>query len=189
MKKYIKDPVISFFLGVFVSVVVGGLFYILSIKSPEISYNITSNEKLIEINQPIKGLEIKYYDKSLGSMDKTVSLISFEVQNSGNSTINKSDFLSELPLGFKVINGQVIDQPNMQYFDKKYLAETVKLKLSEPNTYLFNKFTIDKGDSFKIKLLILHKISLKPKIEAIGKISGQNEVILDKVTRMSSRPC
>lgn len=148
--------------------------------NPEIKFDILNNTTVIDLKENIKKIDIFYDSSSIISNDHTLSLITLKISNSGSTDILKSSYDENFPLGFKVSQGDILENPTLIQSSSTYLNQSVKLNSIGNKEVNFSSFIFEKNEFFIIKLLVLHKIGIKPQILAKGKVAGIKNLIVSK---------
>ncbi|MFH1527926.1 MAG: hypothetical protein ABIG69_14945, partial [Bacteroidota bacterium] len=129
-------------------------------KTTSIVYQITNNTNVLDIRERINKLDILLDGKSIQSTNQNLRIFNIKVLNNGDINILKNYYDSASPLGIKIANGEIVDQPYIVSASNDYLKNTVQLIRKNNDQLLFNEFILDKSEYFVIKLLVLHKESV-----------------------------
>lgn len=135
--KILKNPITAIFL----SVIIGYFFYVLSSKTKEPSYNISGSQIVAkDLNE--SNISIKWKD----SLVKNIYSINIRIWNNGNEIIDYTDFVENRPLTLynngkvKILKISSIknSRPNIK-FTPKIFNDSIVFTLS-------NKEALEKGD-------------------------------------------
>lgn len=163
--------------GFLLAVIFGGLsFYLGFIKEdkPNLNYLIQSNTRVFELREQLKSISLKYEDINILEDDKSLSIVIFKVINEGNESILKNFYAPSSPLGFKTLNGSLL---NVELVNASNSYIKNNLVITFDSSYAnFSPLIIDPKESFTIKSLILHPSDSIPDIQSIGKIAKQNKI-------------
>lgn len=178
-KKIYKS--INFWFGIIG--VIGVLFAIYTYyntNKPDLKYLIVANTSVLDLKENVKNLTISYDSINIVEGNKQISVMLIDIKNVGTKDITTNDFDLNSDFGLKILNGILINKPEMiSSSDNNYYKDII---LNHQSEFLkFNFKLIDKEKFFRVKLLILHDKNLTPNVEAIGKISG-----LDKIEVLNS---
>lgn len=149
-----------------------------------ITFSSTLPAKVLDIHQPIGGLEIYYSGESLRASRKTLWVISSIIKNEGNAEVKIGDYDERNPLGILVEKGQIAEPPSITA-SNSYLKENIRIDYSKSKTTL-RPVILEPGDSIAISLLVLGDEQSQPDISPIGKIAGVRELYLTNATSESS---
>ncbi len=178
----------GFWLALFLFLITCGMWiyqtYIFE-KKPKLSFEIISNEEVLTVSEDIDSLKIEYQGIDLRKNNQNLSLLTFRVVNNGNSSILKSFYDSDVPVGFLIKNGQLLKEPEIiasndyDYF-KNYLGVIRK------DSVVFNPLIIDSKKYFDLKCLVLNRLGEKVGLESFGKIANTDSIEIRKFTKEES---
>jgi|GEM_PF-5346086 len=176
-KKYPWD-ILGFLLGVL------GLLLVLFPPSfenkPGLTYLITENSKIIDINESLNDLKISYRDKNIIEDSLNIWILSLKIKNTGETDITKNMFDSNYPIGVRIENGSFIDPPKIIETSNEYLNQTIKINFVDSISLItFPEFIFDKEDFFTVKFRILFKNGNQPKFKPIGKLAGIKKIEIE----------
>jgi len=167
------------FLGFMVAIIIGSVtVYIEFFKEnkPDLNYIITANTSVLDIREKLGSLDVLYHGNSLSKNKKDLRLITFEVINQGDTSILSNFYDSNDPVGFSVIDGTIADEPVLIEASNSYLENKLVIEKRADTSVIFSNVILEPGESFKIKLLVLHDISKSPTIKSFGKVAGVNKI-------------
>lgn len=145
-------------------------------KAAEVSCVVLSNAPVLSVRQDVAELEIIFRGKDIRKTKQLLSLLTLEISNEGNIAVRKSDFDERDPVkimvkGGELVRAEMIDGESSEYFDKVFKDVTqTKGGITLPS------FVMEPGQSFQIKLLVLHKEEVKPELESFGTIAGAGAI-------------
>lgn len=172
------------FLGLLATIL--GIISYFEEKKPQITYDITTNSNVFDLNTNLSKLDIIYDSVSLKKSSQNLKIINIRVENTGNEDLLKSFYDENDPLGVVVENGIIIEKPEVGYSSNDYLKHHALVKLLTDNKIEFSNVIIEKSEFFNVKLLILHKKNRNPKIIPVGKVAGMKNIfIVDSQTKTS----
>jgi len=159
--KIIKHPISA----IIISLIIGYIFYNLSLKSKDPLYNV-SESNLIAENLNNNEIDIKWRDTSVNNIHQ----ITLSIWNNGSDIIDYSDFVKNIPLTFhnegdvKILNVKSIkrSRPNI-IFNSKILNDSIFFSLS-------NSEALENGDG-EMFTILYSKINEK-KWNLTGRIKG-----------------
>ncbi len=143
---------------------------------PDLNYIIIANSSVLDVKENIGSLEVFYENESLSKLKKDLRFITFKVVNQGNAPILPNYYDLNDPIGFKIIDGVIADQPTLLEASNKYLKEKLIVKKNSNNIVVFSNVILEPNEYFEIKVLILHDIDKTPHIESFGKVALVNAI-------------
>ena len=167
------------FIGVLLALAFGGFSLYLEYykeEKPNLRYVVKENISVLDIRENLGSLDVLYEGESLRRNKKDLRVITIEVENQGNASVLTNFYDEKDPVGFNVINGYIADKPKIIHTSNNYLNRELKLEKESDTKILFPRVIIDKGDSFLVKLFVLHKSEDSPEIQPIGKIAGMSPI-------------
>jgi hypothetical protein len=162
--------VISFFVTVYAA------FF--QEKKIQVQYIITANSNVLDINTEISKVDILYDSTSLKQSNKNLRIFNVKVLNNGDADVLKTFFDENSPLGIEIENGEIVENPEITETSSNYLAKNLKSTLKSSNRIEFSRVILESEEYFSIKILVLHKNTVSPKLIPLGKIAGQKEIKL-----------
>lgn len=139
-------------------------------RSPELSIEIVSNEELLTIKEELPDLNVTYRDINLRENQQNISIVTLRLINDGNESILLNHYDKDHPLGILIENGTILNMPFLtKSSDSTYYKSVVESINND--SIVFKNRIIDPQSFFTLKMLILNKISVKPKFKAFGKIA------------------
>ncbi|HEY1599809.1 MAG TPA: hypothetical protein VGG64_09420 [Pirellulales bacterium] len=172
----------------FISLVVGIGFFVAGYAfpaKPNIKFEQTANYKVLEVREKISDLEILLKGQDILKTGETLSIVVLTISNDGRASIRPDDYDSHDPLGFDV-DCDMVGSPTLVSASRKYLYNGVKEPALASSTaenktsssVAFNPVILDPGDSFTVKMLLLHPRESTPKVNPRGTIAGVGEIQL-----------
>lgn len=152
------------------------IFAFLQEKKVEIRYEIVSNTNVLDFNAEIGKLEVIYDSTNLKKSQENLRIYTVKIINNGNQNLLKEFYDENDPLGLQLSSGKIIEQPEVIQSSNDYLKRNVKIQVSNNEKINFSQVILESGEYYIIKLLVLHKTDLIPKITSYGKIAGQNNI-------------
>jgi hypothetical protein len=168
------------FLGFVLAIVFGGITLyttFLTDKSPELTFKILSNIRVLDIYAQVQDLEILYKNENIIDHGKNLSILTLKIENGSNLDILNNFYDPNNPLGLEILDGTIVEKPEIIEASNEYIKKNVLVSQKDSTNYItFSNIIIDKHQSFSVKLLILHKSDEIPVIQPIGKIAGVEEI-------------
>ena len=172
---------------------VGSLITVYAFLFPEsrnaLQYDIVADTSVLDIRADVGNLEILYGKSNLKENKENLRIISVRVVNTGNVNIIKNFYDDEDLLGIRITDGKIIETPELLQCSNEYLRRNLKIALPSPDSIRFSKVIMEPNEYFTIKLLVLHKINLSPRIVPIGKIAGVKSIkVVNVIESKATRP-
>lgn len=146
-------------------------------RHPIITYELLSNNKVLDVYTPVSKLDILYAGQSLKSNKLELSLLVVAIKNSGVVDVSKRDFDETAPLGLTITNGKLLEDPILTT-SSNYLSEHVKVLKGTDSKITIEPFIFDSGEWIKLQLLIATPSGQQANIIPIGKILGIRQINL-----------
>ena len=175
-KKTFRNIGLIIFQTLFViSAVITILLFIVRDKT-ELKIEIVSHLNVFDINQEVSNLDILYDSVSLKDNDLMLSLIFIRFRNTGFNNILKEYFDLEYPVGINVVDGQIIEKPEIRDASNDYLLDALTSIQFNDSSIAIPPVHMDRNDFINLSLLILHNSDNSPEVVAIGKLAGQKGI-------------
>lgn len=142
----------------------------------KISYEIVTNSNVFDINTNISKLDILYDSTSLKQKNENLRVIRLKVKNVGNINILKTFYDNNSPLGLKIINGYIVELPELVESSTNYIKDNLSIYKNNSDCITFSSIILEPDDYFEIKFLVLHKANITPTVLPIGKIAGIKDI-------------
>lgn len=171
------------FLGFVLAIIFGGLTIYSTFfqkKAPAIKYEIESSAGVFDVREDVGKLDVIFDGVNLRETRQMLTLMTLKVSNVGSEPVRISDYDDRDPLGFSISPGEII-KAELLRANKPYLTKNLNVITSTPTntaTAVFSPVIIEVGDSFWVKILILHKEKTIPELKPIGTIAGAGDTIL-----------
>lgn len=176
LKKYMTYNIFSTIMAIF-GIVISFYFYFMA-NYKELNVSLINKIDLINVNEPLENLDIKYRDKNIYDSNLILELYTIKFENKGN-TISEKDFDSKIDFGINVNNGEIVEI-RMLRSQNKYLERNLNPVLKDNNKIIFDKRIIDSGNSFFVDFVILKEKNQNVEITINGKISDIKDEIMLK---------
>ena len=158
-------------------------YFVLKKDKTVISFEVIHKFNVLRLNRDVKDLEILFRKADMVKEGLSLTFLNMKITNTGDMNLKKGDFDADTPWGLKIVNGELIKvtpDTNDNYLKKELEKLNTQKEFVELPFFMF-----DKGKSFNLEILVLHKkdASLKPVMQ--GKISGMDE--FTHVTKTSQK--
>jgi len=163
------------FFGTLIGII--GLGYAIYIdnfkdKSPEIIFEVLSNTNILDLKEDISKLDILYDGENIKKNKENLRVLTIKVINDGNINLIESHYDNDNPFGIAIINGKVVEKPELLEASIDYLNKNLKMSFDTSSNVFFGKFQFDKSQYFIFKILTICKEGNIPQVVPFGKISG-----------------
>jgi hypothetical protein len=132
---------------------------------------VDSLSRVLDVHQPVGGLEITYGGENLRTSKKTLWVLNATIFNRGNAAVRKGDFDEAVPLGFVVDDAVPAEQPRLSS-SVEYLRKNVQAT-AKGQLVALTPAVFEPGDGVHLALLLLGPEATKPQLSASGKVVGQ----------------
>lgn len=144
-------------------------------RSPHITYDVLSNTPVLTTHEDVPALRILYKDIDTRQTRQIVSVVSVRVLNDGESDILKTFYEDRDPLGLSVTSGQILE-PRVSSASNDYLRANAQCTLIGTNALVLTPVILEPGESFVLRLLILHPDGTAPDVTPRGKVAGVRRI-------------
>lgn len=161
-------------VGIAGSAFVSFIFYLLGLKRKTLVYNLTTTTLISKNNSQLENLKIKYNKNKINTLYSS----QIEIQNIGNTIIEKTDFSASCPLAITT-NGEFILDKDGKIKQDRESSNNISFVLDENNSQntlkrAFISFDyIPKKESISLFVFHTEPIHISGKLKD-GKISSQS---------------
>lgn len=147
--------------------------------SPCLEYQIMDKSNVFT-NKHNTSLRIFVDTIDVKEQKANLTMYQIRVCNTGHGTVTPNLY-DEGRFGLLIHNGCVLEQSMMVASSNGHIEERymVLKKPDESNFISIPPLTLDKGEFYEINFSVLHADSLNPSFETIGKIIGQEIIMID----------
>jgi len=149
---------------------------------PDLDFIILSNTSVLDINERVQELEIKYKNENIIKNNKNLSILTIKIINSSRIDILRDYYDPKNLLGMSISNATLVEKPEIIDASVDYLTNNIDVSIDSNNNFYFSQVIIDRDEFFTVKLLLLHKSNEKPLIKPIGKIAGVKKIDIVNLT-------
>lgn len=171
--KLFKYLVSASFLGLLIGLL--SIYFTLRERRTHFTMDIAAESNVLDVLHPIPELSILFQGQDIGKENSNLKVLIVRVANDGESNIHEDDFDSRMPFGLQVDGGTVV-RAQVAGSNSSYLAGNLHPQLQTPNRVLFDKIIFDKRKFVAVELLVLHSKDQQPRVRALGKIAGVEEI-------------
>lgn len=171
--KKFTSPAGAAILGL-AGLVTGIYFALIYEKQGELVVRIDSLSRVLDVHQPVGGLEITYSGENLRTSKKTLWVLTVTVYNKGNAAVKKGDFDEAVPLGFLIEGAMPAEQPRLSSLTD-YLNRNMKVIANGPLVSI-TPAVFEPGDAVQLEVLLLGAELERPQLLPSGKVAGQRAI-------------
>lgn len=167
------------FLGFLMAIVFGVITLYLGFYKeikPDLKFVITADSSVLDVKESLGNLDVIYENESLSEKRQDLRVITFKVVNQGNAPILSNYYDVNNPVGFKVVDGRLADEPKLINASNSYLRENLITKKSQDNKVILPNVILESSEYFELKILVLHELGKKPYIQSFGKIATVSSI-------------
>lgn len=160
-------------MGIAGSAIISLIFYLLGLKRKTLVYNLTTTTLISTNTSQLENLKIKYNKNKISTLYSSI----IEIQNTGNTIIERTDFSSSNPLAITT-NGEFILDKNGKIKQDKESSNNISFILDDDcRTSLKRAFIsfdyIPKKETISLFVFHTEPIQISGKLKD-GKMSPQN---------------
>lgn len=161
-------------IGVFVVLLAVWSAYDQYYKKPNLSSQIVSEINVLDINEPLKDLQILFQGDNIQEKNLNLRIYRVKIENIGGTNIIQNDFDQNDSWGIQINQGRFIETRLIDS-NSDYVRTDLIPMIQNDGVIKFNKVIFDKGNYFTVELLVLHDKSTPPTLYRIGKVAGIKE--------------
>lgn len=162
------------FVGVVIAVLFGAITiyreFILD-QRPALRYDILTSTSVLDVKEEVSNLNVLFDGMDIRKQGLSLRVITVRILNDSSKDILKGFYDDRAPLGLSVSTGKII-KSELAGASNDYLSENALLTARDETALLFPSLIIEAGQSFTVKLLVLHPSNEVPALKALGKIAG-----------------
>jgi hypothetical protein len=163
------------FMGFLVGII-GIVFTVYTIyiyeEKPNIEYYQLTNTSVLDLKENVTKLDVLYDSTSIKKNKQSLRVVTIKIMNIGNDDLGPQHYDKTVPLGLKIDGGVIVETPQIIETSNEYITDRLKINWSSENEISFSQFIINKNESFTLKLLLLTKENVIPKLNTTGYITG-----------------
>ena len=175
-------------VGIIATLAVGVYYGVAYEKKPNISYEVLAAPNVVDVNEPIPKLEVRYAGEDLIKKGLNLRLLSVRIGNKGHAAVRPQDYDTTVKWGLRVEPGTLISA-QLLHPDSGYFRRTLKPTIFGTDTVALNHVAWERDDFVILKLVVLHRLDERPRIVPIGKIvDAESPEVIDPSRRSQRRP-
>ncbi len=141
---------------------------------PHVSYIITNEVNVFDINKKVQDLKIYFKNEDLGQQGLNLKIYTIRVQNDGDTGVRLEDYDPKDNWGIRIDGGKIIES-RLTGASSDYISKYINPKLLADQNIYFNQILFDKNAYFDIDILVLLGQNISPNFIHFGKIAGIND--------------
>jgi hypothetical protein len=173
IRQKVKFLISASFWGIVIGLV--ALYYTVRGTRTSLIVDVISESNVMDVRTPLKDLAILFQGQDIQKENANLRILGVRLVNEGEANILESYFDSKIPWGLRIEDGQLIEA-RVTGSNSQYLSENLHPKTTDKNDVTFDKVIFDKGKYIALELLVLHNKNVEPKVTAIGKIAGMDDI-------------
>ena len=178
-----KKDLILIIITSLISFAIGYIFWVVD-KEPNISFDILSNTEVFSVNTQVENLSVKYGNQDLSKSNKKLVLLTIRYFNGGDQVLLENDYFTRTPLGLKILNGNIADDPEIISASNDVLKEYSKIKRKGLDSLIVNKPPLAVEDFLTFKILaVTDRKSNEIKLESFGSVNGTHKIPINETYR------
>lgn len=151
--------------------------------SSSLNYYLKETFNVISFKKDVDNLEVFFNGENIKKNSLNLKIYKLRLRNDGDKEIEEPAYANEIPFGIEVLNGKIVsfncNSPS------KYINQNIKARLNS-NKILLNKIIFEKNEFANIEILVIHKVNKEPKLVALGKIAGIDNIEILETKEPSS---
>lgn len=166
------------FFGFVLAILFGGLTLyneFIKVREPQLTVEILSSSNVLDLKENVPELNILYGEVNIKSVAKDLSVITIKVKNIGGVSVLGNNYDPISPFTIKLSAGELLKIETIAASNDYLKNFALGIKASELSV-LMPKVIIEPGESYTLKLLVIHDARSAPKISTEGKVGGMLKI-------------
>lgn len=153
---------------------------------PNLEYEIISTTNFINDNETAANLKIFIDTVDVQQNHLNISAYTIKVQNNGTENLRYDGYDKGL-FGLNVFGGTLLEPPTILEASSNHITRQYQKVDSVENNKFVNipNLTLDIGDYYVLRIVLLHNANLAPSFEPEGKVIGQKTISINKAQPQS----
>ena len=153
-------------------------------KKPDFQYLIISQTSVYNQTEEVSSINIFVDSIDVQKSNLNVSIFYIKIENAGNADISYGDYDKGL-FGIGVTDGSVLAGPYLvtastPHLEKRFNESVLHI---DSSFIQFPCLPLDENDYYIVKIAVLHQNDIIPQFAALGKITGQRDIIIQDIYR------
>lgn len=189
-KKRLEQVAVWSVVGILATVVMGILALWITTRQaePAIRFTILQESNVLDLHQPVKDLAISYRGEDIQAQNKNLRIITVRAENTGDTDIRQGDYDQNQAWGLEVCDAEIVERPKVVDSNSDYILENLRPQVDKAGVIEFRKIIFERGKFFVIEFQVLHELANRPRIQAVGKITGIQEQPVILATAQQAEP-
>lgn len=145
-----------------------GIFYA---KRPQLRFETLSSSAVYDVRENVPSLEIKFEGTDIRAQHRMLSVMIVRISNPSRVDILQAFYDPKEPLTITLPDARIIECKT-QSATTEYLARNAQLAVTSEQSLSVPAVIFEAGQSFVVRLLVLHPESSYPSLVPSGKIAG-----------------
>lgn len=177
-------------LGALLTIAFGaiGLYTYFHEQKPSLLVEIINESNVLDVHKSLENLTIYFDNENIQKKNLNLRIITIQISNNGEVDILQSYYDQKMEWGFKVSNGEIINNARIVNSNSEYLKNNLSPKIIGDNIVELEKVIFEKGKFFSIEILVIHNKDTLPEINYMGKIVGIESVTPVKTWEKNLEP-
>jgi len=152
-----------------------GIYYTLRGGRTNLVVDVVTESNVLDVRTSVKDLAILFQGRDIQQDNANLKVLGIRLSNEGEVNILESYFDSRIPWGLDIDGGRVIEV-RITGSNSPYLSENLHPRVVDNSKVILDKVIFDKGKYVGLELLVLHNKNVEPRVAAIGKVAGMDEI-------------
>jgi hypothetical protein len=146
---------------------------------PDIVYEIENQSDVFDLHRPLRDLSLSFRGQDVQQQNLNLRILTVRLWNRGGKDILQGQYDQTDAWGISINPGQVIEV-RIGENNSQYLASRINPRIVGENTITLDKVILEHEKFVTLDVLVLHHKDTPPKITALGKIAGIEQIsVLD----------
>ena len=164
---------IAYFIAVISSIITIVVYF--DKQNVDLRFEILQNISALDIRENLKDLDIYFQGKNLISTNENIQIYSIKVINTGNRTIQETNYAQTSDFGLKINDGVLVNDPKLISASNEYIQSNMNIRLKDKKEIILSKLILEPGEYYIIKFFVLSKNNKTPDLLSNGKIAGMKK--------------
>ena len=151
-------------------------------KNRQLYFDVLTNTAVMDIKEDVPTLDIFFDGVNIKQQNQSLRIMSIRIVNDSSRDILKGLYDPKDLLGFRLSHGKII-RVNVIKTSNEYLSRNLSLAIDKNNTIILPEVIIEAGESFVVKMMILHASNETPTIIPTGHIAGMKAILIRELYR------
>ncbi|MGL1935325.1 MAG: hypothetical protein OCD01_09900 [Fibrobacterales bacterium] len=145
--------------------------------NPTLKITLLNNTNVLDVKEEVSELKIFYGDEDIKNLNKTLSVVQFQITNEGNEPILNEYYDEGYPFYLSINEGKFVKAEQIKSTND-YLKKTAIPIINSDTIISLPKIILEPSESYTIKTLIIHKSDSSINFSTMGKIAKVKSIEL-----------